>query len=132
MAKGLDRLRGWARRVKRDVLAVWLAARDRRTPWSARLVGALTAAYALSPVDLIPDVIPVLGLLDDLLIVPLGLMLAVRLIPGPLMAEFRARAAEMEARPRSWMAAVVVVGVWVGVMIFAIPMHTEIAAWLKN
>jgi uncharacterized membrane protein YkvA (DUF1232 family) len=78
---------------------VWIAARDRRTPLSARIFSALVAAYALSPIDLIPDVIPVLGLLDDLLLVPLGLLLAIRLIPGALLAEFRHRA-ETVARPR--------------------------------
>jgi uncharacterized membrane protein YkvA (DUF1232 family) len=73
-----DKLRGWARGIKRDVMALWLAARDPRTPWYAKAVAATVAAYALSPIDLIPDFIPVLGYLDDLIIVPLGIVLAVK------------------------------------------------------
>lgn len=96
----LTRLRSWARTLRRDVTALWLAARDPRVPLVAKLVAATVAAYALSPIDLIPDFIPVLGLLDDLLLLPLGIWLAVRLIPQPLMAEFR-RAAEERSRPRS-------------------------------
>jgi len=70
-----------AQQIRRDVVAVWIAARDPRTPLSAKLVAEAVAAYALSPIDLIPDFIPVLGYLDDLLIVPLGILLAVRLVP---------------------------------------------------
>jgi uncharacterized membrane protein YkvA (DUF1232 family) len=71
----------WARAIERDVVALWIAARDRRTPSTAKIVAGVVAAYALSPIDLIPDFIPVAGYLDDLLIVPLGIALAVRLIP---------------------------------------------------
>ena len=74
----LDRLKNWARQLKRDVVALWIAARDPRTPWLAKLVAAAVAGYALSPIDLIPDFIPVLGYLDDLLIVPAGIALADR------------------------------------------------------
>ena len=109
----MDRARAWAKAIRRDVVALWIAARDPRTPWRAKAVAALVAAYALSPIDLIPDVIPVLGWLDDLLIVPLGILLAVRLVPAPLMAEFRLRAAEMTARPRSRLAAAVIVALWI-------------------
>ena len=104
-----DRLARRARALKRDVTAVWIAARDPRTPLAAKLVAGLVAAYALSPIDLIPDAIPVLGLLDDLLIVPLGLALAVRLIPRDLMAECRARADALARRPTSRAAAVAIV-----------------------
>ncbi len=91
------------------MLALYVAARDRRTPRAAKLVAAATAAYALSPLDLIPDFIPVLGLLDDLLLVPAGIWLALRLIPPPLMAEYRRAAAAMAGRPvsRSGMLAVI-------------------------
>src|SRR6187455_841485 len=98
----LDRAKHWARAIKRDVVALWLAARDPRVPWYAKAVAAAVAAYALSPIDLIPDFVPVLGYLDDLLIVPLGIMLAVRLIPLPLMVEFRAEATRRTGRPRSF------------------------------
>ena len=89
----LDKLRASAAKLKREVVAVWLAARDERTPWAARLVAALTAAYALSPIDLIPDFIPILGLLDDLLLVPIGLWLAIRLVPENVMTDARRAAA---------------------------------------
>jgi uncharacterized membrane protein YkvA (DUF1232 family) len=101
----LERLRDWARIVKREVGALWLAARDSRTPKFAKLVALATAAYALSPIDLIPDFVPVLGLLDDLILVPAGLWLARRLIPPALMAEFRA-AAEARGFPASRAAAI--------------------------
>lgn len=107
----LAALRGWARGLKRDVVALWIAARDPRTPWYAKALAAFVAAYALSPIDLIPDFIPVLGYLDDLVIVPLGIALVVALVPAPLMLEFRAAAAARE-RPGSPAAAVVIVTVW--------------------
>lgn len=116
----LERARAWARRIKRDVLALWLAARDPRTPWQPKLVAGLVAAYALSPIDLIPDFIPVLGYLDDLLIVPLGIVLAVRLMPAALMAECRARGAELAKRPTSRAAAIFVVAVWLALGALAV------------
>lgn len=109
----IDDIKRWARELKREIFAVWIAARDPRTPVAAKVVGGIIAAYAISPTDLIPDFIPVLGYLDDLLIVPLGLMLAVRLIPDALMIEFRERADIMSERPRSIVAAVVIVAIWI-------------------
>jgi uncharacterized membrane protein YkvA (DUF1232 family) len=82
----LNRARQWAKAIKRDVVALWIAARDPRTPVMAKVVAGAIAAYALSPIDLIPDFIPVLGYLDDLVIVPLGIMLAVSLVPEGLNA----------------------------------------------
>ncbi len=108
----VQRLKAWAGAIGVDVMALWLAARDRRTPWYAKAVAAAVAAYALSPIDLIPDFIPVLGYLDDLVIVPLGILLAIRLIPAGLMEEFRREAAN-RARPVSAVGAVVVVAVWI-------------------
>jgi len=104
-------LKAWAGRLKRDVVALWLAARDPRTPWHVKVLAGAVAAYALSPIDLIPDFIPILGWLDDLLIVPAGIWLAVRQVPPALMAEFRERAAAT-ARPRSRAAAAVIVALW--------------------
>jgi uncharacterized membrane protein YkvA (DUF1232 family) len=94
-----SRLRQWARRLKRDVTALYLAAGDPRVPWYAKAVAMVVAAYALSPIDLIPDFVPVLGYLDDLLIVPLGILLAVKLVPPALMAEFRETASRTGSRP---------------------------------
>ena len=83
----LDTAKGWARWIKRDVVALWIAARDARSPVMAKITASAVAAYALSPIDLIPDFVPILGYLDDLLIVPLGIILAVRLVPPLLMME---------------------------------------------
>lgn len=109
----IARAKHWARTIKRDVLALWIAARDPRVPWYAKALAMAVAAYALSPIDLIPDVVPVLGYLDDLVIVPLGILLVIRLIPAGLMAEFRERALAVEARPRSMAAAVIIVLIWI-------------------
>ena len=108
----LPRLKAWARRMKTDVVALWLAARDRRTALLPKLVAAMVAAYALSPIDLIPDFIPVVGYLDDLVIVPLGIALAIRLIPDALMEEFRAAASARANRPRSRAAAAFIILLW--------------------
>src|SRR5438477_9029115 len=94
----LETPKAWARAIRRDVVAVWIAARDPRVLWYAKALALAVAAYALSPIDLIPDFIPVLGYLDDVIIVPLGLLAVVKLIPPELMAEFRARAENL-ARP---------------------------------
>lgn len=110
-------LRAWARSLKRDSHAVWLAARDPRTPWYAKALGLAVAAYAFSPVDLIPDFIPVLGLVDDLLIVPLGLWLTLRLIPPEVMATHRAAAEAAADRPVSRIAAMVVVAIWISLTV---------------
>src|SRR5215468_2656479 len=106
-----DRLQQWARSVKRDAVAIWIAARDPRVPWYAKVVAAATAAYALSPIDLIPDFIPVIGYLDDLVIVPLGILLAIKLVPVELMAEFRAEAIR-RSRPTSRAGPAFIVAVW--------------------
>jgi uncharacterized membrane protein YkvA (DUF1232 family) len=113
------RLREWARAMKRDVHALYLSARDPRVPWYAKAVALGVAAYALSPIDLIPDFIPVLGYLDDIVIVPLGILLAVRLIPADILAEHRASAAEAAKRPVSRMAAMVIVAIWIGLALVA-------------
>jgi uncharacterized membrane protein YkvA (DUF1232 family) len=110
----LDKIKLWARAIKRDVHAVWLAARDPRTPWLAKVLALLVAAYAVSPIDLIPDFIPVLGYLDDLVIVPLGILLVVRLIPPQLMSEHRATASEATERPVSRFAAGFIIALWIG------------------
>jgi uncharacterized membrane protein YkvA (DUF1232 family) len=108
-----DRLSRWAGALKRDVIALYLAARDRRVPWPAKAVAAFVAAYALSPIDLIPDFIPIVGYLDDLILVPLGIHCAVRLIPADLMSALRAEASGRQAmRPVSRTAAAVIVLVW--------------------
>jgi len=107
------RLRNWAGHLKREVVALGLAARDPRVPWYAKAVALAVVVYALSPIDLIPDFIPVLGLLDDVILVPLGVLVAVRLIPRPVMAELRRRAADETVRGSSRTGVVAVVVVWI-------------------
>jgi uncharacterized membrane protein YkvA (DUF1232 family) len=108
----LDSAKHWARNIKRDVVALWLAARDPRVPWYAKATAGAVAAYALSPIDLIPDFIPIIGYLDDLIIVPLGIMLAVKLVPADLMQEFRDEATR-RAKPVSKAGLAFVVAVWI-------------------
>jgi uncharacterized membrane protein YkvA (DUF1232 family) len=114
-----DRLRDWARRVKRDGVTLWFAGRHPGTPWPAKALGVFVVAYALSPIDLVPDFIPVLGYLDDVLLLPALIWLAIRLLPPEVLAECRAQAeawmAAQGAKPRSRMGAVLVVGVWIAV-----------------
>lgn len=103
-----------ARALKREIYALYGAYRDPRTPWYARVVVACVVAYALSPIDLIPDFVPILGYLDDVILLPLGIALALRLIPANVMRESRARAEHQEQRPTSWVAAAVIVTIWLG------------------
>jgi uncharacterized membrane protein YkvA (DUF1232 family) len=108
----LSALKTWARNLKRDVVALWIAARDPRVPWYAKWTAGAVAAYALSPIDLIPDFIPIFGYLDDLIIVPLGIALVVRMIPAPLMIDFRAQALARQSRPQSYVGLAVIVAIW--------------------
>jgi uncharacterized membrane protein YkvA (DUF1232 family) len=115
-------LRGWARRLKRDTYALYLAARDPRTPWYAKVFAALVAAYAFSPIDLIPDFIPVLGYLDDVILVPLGIYLALKMIPPDVMAECRARADQGRpgGKSKNWIAGAAIVAVWLALAVVAV------------
>ena len=113
----LRKLKRWAKSLKHDVVALWLAAREPRVPRAAKVLAFAVAAYALSPIDLIPDFVPVVGLLDDLLIVPLGIALAVRLIPPPVMADLRARSIRMGDRPTSRVGIVMVIAIWIAAAI---------------
>ncbi len=113
----MQRVETWkqrARQLKRETYAIYLAYRDPRVPWYARVFAACVVAYAFSPIDLIPDPIPVLGYLDDLIIVPLGIAFALKMIPPEVMAECRAKAQERLSgnKPINWIAAAVIVFVW--------------------
>lgn len=107
-----DRLKNWARIIKRDVQALYFASRDPRVPWYAKALALVVVGYALSPIDLIPDFIPVLGYLDDVILLPLGILLVIRLIPPEIMAEHRNLAAAAQERPVSRRAAVVIACIW--------------------
>jgi len=120
----LRALRARARELKRELVALALAARHPHTPWYAKLVVAGCVAYAVTPVDFIPDALPIVGFIDDLIFIPLAIALAVRFIPAPVLADCRARSLEIEARaPRlsrtawgligaAWLAAVALIATW--------------------
>ncbi len=130
----MQRLREWARRLKQDTLALYLVARHPQTPWLARLLIAGLVAYALSPIDLIPDFIPVVGYLDDLILLPLGIALVIRMIPPAVLDECRAAAQQAfkAGRPVSRTAGLIVVAVWfvTGIMLTTWAMQTlRVGPW---
>ena len=113
----------WAKRIKRDGVTLWFAGKHPDTPWYAKALGLIVVAYALSPIDLVPDFIPVLGFVDDILLLPALIWLAVRLLPPAVLAACRAQAdawmAARGAKPRSTAGAVMVVVVWIAVGVAA-------------
>jgi uncharacterized membrane protein YkvA (DUF1232 family) len=110
----LEQWKRWAKGLKVEVYALYLAYRDPRVPWYARLVAACVVAYAFSPIDLIPDPIPVLGYLDDLILIPLGVKLALSMIPPRVISESRVKAQEImrQDKPVNRIAAVIIVALW--------------------
>lgn len=119
------------KKVKVEIMALWYAARDSRTPWVAKALALLVTAYAFSPVDLIPDFIPLLGYLDDLILIPAGIALAVKLIPDKVMAESRAKAMENEQKPVSIIGGIVIGLVWLGIL-FVVGRAVYRLIWLKD
>ena len=109
----LARIKSWAGRLKRDAHAIYFAARDPRVPWYAKALALAVAGYALSPIDLIPDFIPVIGYLDELILLPLGIWLVVSLIPRDIMAECRARADAAGQRPISRAGMIAIILLWI-------------------
>jgi uncharacterized membrane protein YkvA (DUF1232 family) len=125
-----DRLKNWARLIKQDVHALYLASRDPRVPWYAKAMALVVTGYALSPIDLIPDFFPVLGYLDDLILVPLGILLIIRLIPPGIMAEHRDLAAAAREQPVTRAAALVIVTIWIAcAALCALLAHHHFRAW---
>ena len=126
MATTIETWKQRARRLKTETYALYLACRDPRVPWYARLLAICVVGYAFSPIDLVPDFIPILGYLDDLVLVPLGIALVLRLIPEPVLADCRAQAQAVmaEGKPTNWVAAGVIVAIWllvaVGALILAV------------
>jgi membrane protein DedA with SNARE-associated domain/uncharacterized membrane protein YkvA (DUF1232 family) len=120
------KVRHWTQRMYRDVYTVYLVGRDARVPWYARIWALLITAYIVSPVDLIPDVIPVLGQLDDVILVPLGIWVAMRLTPDSLLQEHRQHAATFTEQPTQWWVGVVFVTVWIIALAFALRWLIEV------
>jgi uncharacterized membrane protein YkvA (DUF1232 family) len=116
----LSRLKSWARTIKRDVTALYLAARDPGTAWYVKLLALCIAGYALSPIDLIPDVIPILGLLDEAVLLPLAILGVMKLIPKEDFRRFRAQADALQEKPVSRTAGMVVVGIWIAVLALSV------------
>jgi len=114
--KMFSAIRTWAQGIKRDTVTLWFAYRDPATPFIAKLLSVVVVAYALSPIDLIPDFIPVLGYLDDLILLPALIWLAVRLLPGPILEANRAKAdawvAERGSKPTSYAGVALVIAAW--------------------
>jgi uncharacterized membrane protein YkvA (DUF1232 family) len=119
------RLREKAALLQRETLALYYAMRDPRTPWTAKVLAGVVVGYAVSPIDLIPDFIPVLGFLDDLVLLPIGIALCIRLVPADVLADARARAKESTEKPRNYVAAAIIVAIWVVVL-------AVIAMWAKG
>ena len=115
-------LKARAKQLKTDLPAVYLALRKRETPWTAKVLAALTVAYALSPIDLIPDFIPVLGYLDDLILLPALVALTIRLIPANILAGCRAEAASLwqDGKPKRWYYAIPIVLFWLAVLLLVV------------
>ena len=112
----MQRLKDWARTLKRDVMTLWFALKHPDTPWYARVLAAVVTAYALSPIDLIPDFIPVLGYLDDLIIVPAGVWLLLKIVPENVLVDSRAASdkwfLEQKGKPRSYAGLIVILVIW--------------------
>jgi uncharacterized membrane protein YkvA (DUF1232 family) len=123
----LAELKQRARRLRAETVALYLAARDPRTPWYAKWLVAGIVAYALSPIDLIPDFVPVLGYLDDLILIPMGIAFAIKLIPEPVLTECRARAQDMvqNKQPVSRVAGAVIVVIWLALVALGIMWATQ-------
>ena len=116
----LEELKQRASRIKTEIFVLYLAARHPDTPWYAKLLVATIVAYALSPIDLIPDFIPVVGYLDDLVLIPIGLMLAIKLVPSSVLAECRIRAVDEKDKPVSRVAGAVVLVIWLALAIICL------------
>jgi uncharacterized membrane protein YkvA (DUF1232 family) len=116
----MEKLKAWARKLKRDIVALWFCTRHPHTPFAAKALAAGIVAYAFSPIDLIPDFIPILGYLDELILLPVGIWLVLRLVPAEIMAECRSQGeawlAARHARPTNYTAAAVIVALWLAAL----------------
>ncbi|UYY98252.1 YkvA family protein [Peribacillus frigoritolerans] len=117
-----DKIKTWARSLKRQIFILYFACKDKRVPWHAKVFTACVVAYAFSPIDLIPDFIPILGYLDDVILVPIGIMIALKMIPKSVLTDCEVMAEEMmkNGKPKNWIVGSLIVMIWVLIIIWAI------------
>ena len=123
----LERLKHKANHLRIEVYAIYLAYKDPRVPWYARILAVCVVGYAFSPIDLIPDFVPIIGYLDDLILIPLGIVFVLKIIPKEVMDEYREKAKDrmLNGKPVNWVAATVIVGIWVGLTTLAVRVMTR-------
>lgn len=117
-----NKMKTWARNVKRQIFILYFACKDERMPWYAKVFTACVVAYAFSPIDLIPDFIPILGYLDDVILVPIGIMIALKMIPKSVLTDCEVNAEEMmkNGKPKNWIVGSIILLIWVLIIIWAI------------
>ncbi|USK74374.1 YkvA family protein [Peribacillus frigoritolerans] len=117
-----DKIKTWARSLKRQIFILYFACKDERVPWHAKVFTACLVAYAFSPIDIIPDFIPILGYLDDVILVPIGIMIALKMIPKIVLTDCEVKAEEMmkNGKPKNWIVGSLIVMIWVLIIIWAI------------
>ncbi len=117
----LERIKNWARKLKTEIHALYIAYQDPRTPWYAKILAICIVGYAFSPIDLIPDFIPILGFVDDAILLPLGIWLVVKIIPPQVLEESRekARQRQLEDKPQNWIAAGFIILIWLSLAVLA-------------
>ncbi|MDQ0882058.1 YkvA family protein [Peribacillus sp. V2I11] len=118
----LKKIKAWTRNLKKQVFILYFAYKDNRVPWYAKLFAACVVAYAFSPIDLIPDFIPILGYIDDVIIVPLGIMLALKMIPASVLTDCEEKAEELmkKGKPKNWIVGAIIILVWGSILIWGI------------
>ncbi|MCM3674642.1 YkvA family protein [Peribacillus simplex] len=118
----LKKIKAWTRNLKKHVFILYFAYKDNRVPWYAKLFAACVVAYAFSPIDLIPDFIPILGYIDDVIIVPLGIMLALKMIPASVLTDCEEKAEELmkKGKPKNWIVGAIIILVWGSILIWGI------------
>jgi len=117
-----DKIKTWAKSLKRQIFILYFACKDERVPWHAKVFTACVVAYAFSPIDIIPDFIPILGYLDDVILVPIGIMIALKMIPKSVLTDCEVKAEEMmkKGKPKNWIVGSLIVMIWVFIIIWAI------------
>lgn len=117
----IKKIKAWAKNLKRQILILYFACKDDRVPWYAKLFTACVVAYALSPIDLIPDFIPILGYLDEVILLPLGILAALKMIPKDVLSECEVKAEEVvkNGKPKNWIAGSIIVLIWIVITVWA-------------